>query len=698
MSNNVNLEGHPVMKVSADDGEPTEAMLGLRGQGAALALLSFVLWAVVSLPTILFSRWFPLDMGGLFYIGDHLQSWLHWIISPYNGSGRYFPFYWLYHALQFQIFGANVAPYFFIQSVLFLAATLLTCKLVYRLTGSRGHAAALVVLIYISSPIAENLNTIGKAEPLSYFFIACIVFIFYRAQVARSRISVSNGLFMMLLFALAIWTKETSAVLLGFAATGIILSLVVYFLSKDRYYIRMASVYATLLGYLSLSAACTKIPYVIFNKTISSTSYTEYQITAKLVRENIYFYVTQQPDVLFFGLLSLGLLAWAFYKVFTSRPSLREAEMRSLVMVTSICAMAWAYYLALMIWRWPMGYYMLIPAVLFKFSAVYGMFAFKKRSQRNALVIKSAYTAVIAFGIYGALTTYYIAFSQIAYSRIYTEAILKYKNIQKSDEKLIIESYPFYAEQIGGTANLLSLDDPYSSRVKGIADLLDPAAINPELLKILNVSKVDLDNNIHSLPKKNDYLLVFTGDKLATWFLRGVTPYFTKDSLLKQQKEYDMELVDEDSISNPALFINTWTNRPNTRQTYVGYKLYRVLENEPKFLWSGRYPDGWIGTHASLKVNRAYTHPIVIRVSAPPFTLPNKITITKDGKPLQVVELTDTNEKSIELRAAPAGMDIFDFAVQRAVSPKTLKINDDKRELGVRITLEDTSISVDSKR
>ena len=459
----------------------------------------------------------------------------------------------------------------------------------------------------------------------------------------------------------------------------------------------MAREYATLLGYLTAGAACTKIPYIIFKEKISSASYTEYQITAKLVKENIYFYITQQPDVLFFGLLSLGLLAWAFRDLFISRRSVEERTVRGLVMATSICAMAWAYYLALMIWRWPMGYYMLIPAVLFKFSAVYGVFIFKKQSLGSALVIKTAYTAAIVFGIYGALSTYYIAFSQIAYSRIYTEAILKYKSIQKADQKLIIESYPFYAEQIGGTANLLSLDDPYTSRVKGIADLLDPSAINPELLQILNVSKADLDNNIHSLPKKNDYLLVFTGDKLATWFLRGVTPYFTTDSLLKRQKEYDMELVDEDSISNPALFINTWTNRPNARQTYVGYKLYRVLENEPKFLWTGRYPDGWIGTHASLKVNRAYARPVIIRVSAPPFTLPNKVVITRDGKPLQVVELTDTNEKSVELRGAAADMDVFGFSVQRAVSPKTLKINDDKRELGVRITLEDTSTGADSK-
>lgn len=127
--------------------------------------------------------------------------------------------------------------------------------------------------------------------------------------------------------------------------------------------------------------------------------------------------------------------------------------------------------------------------------------------------------------------------------------------------------------------------------------------------------------------KNGDYLLAFTGNKLATWFHRGVTPYFSKDSLLKTQNAYDMQLVAKDEIKSPALYINTWNYRPEIRQTSLGYKLYRVLEDEPKFLWSGRYPDGWMGTTASLLVNENFKGPVAIRISAPYFAMPNKMVL-----------------------------------------------------------------------
>src|ERR1700730_6523426 len=112
---------------------PARVFLGL-----ALAL---TLWAVFSLPSILFSQWFPLDLGGIFMIGENFQYWLSWIISPYNSSGRYFPFYWIYNSFQFYLFGTNVSSYYFVQSIVFFVAALLTSATLHKITGA-GRSAA----------------------------------------------------------------------------------------------------------------------------------------------------------------------------------------------------------------------------------------------------------------------------------------------------------------------------------------------------------------------------------------------------------------------------------------------------------------------------------------------------------------------------------------------------------------------------
>jgi hypothetical protein len=158
--------------------------------------------------------------------------------------------------------------------------------------------------------------------------------------------------------------------------------------------------------------------------------------------------------------------------------------------------------------------------------------------------------------------------------------------------------------------------------------------------------------------------------------------------LLRRQALYDTELVAERKIENPALYVHVWTYLPTADETWLGYKLYRVLEDRPKFLWHGRYPDGWAGKSASLKVNPSYGRPVVIRFSAPYFALPQKVTISRDGQFFKEINITDTDEKVLTLSEPVDGTSVFQFDAQKTVAPKKIRLNKDTRELGLRITLD----------
>jgi len=660
----------------------------------AIYVVLSLLWLLLTVPTVLYSQWFPFDMPFLFIMGEHVQDWLPWILSPYNGSGRYFPMYWFYHCAQYLVFGPVVWPYFIVLSTIYLAGSVLICRTIWRLTGSVRIAALLFVSLYFNSPTAENLTTIGKGEPLAFFLIACVIALFRKYAVCGGMTRGSMAI-SAICFVAAIWIKETSLVLAGFAATGTVLCFVLG--KADSRFRKTTPIrpYLDLLAVLSAGWLVSKLPYAIFPKTSNLTSYTDYEITGKLLKDNLFFYVTQLPDVLLFGLLAIILIGLAARSHWHKRGNLvKDGTPAMLVFASSLCAMAWAYWLAMLLWRWPMTYYMLLPSITFKLCAFYGLYivALDQLARPwQVILIKAGMAVAVAWS---AIAFYYIGTSQIAYSRIYTDALKQYEKLSGSNERLILESYPFYSEMIGGTEMLLSYQLSSTLLVGGIGDLLDPAVLKPEMLDLLRVTPEQLEANYNNLPRKGQYLLVFTGDKLATWFLRGVTPYFSEDSLLKMENVYDMELVAQKSIETSAVYLHEWTNRLDFGSTYVGYKLYRVLTDKPRFLWRGRYPDGWVGFKSSLKVDSTYDAPVTLRISVPPFALPNHVRIIKDGVLLKELEFNDPNEVTVDIGPAPANSTQLAFEVERAVAPKDIHMNKDDRKLGARIALVPTTNAV----
>ena len=661
-----------------------------------ILILSLTLWAVFSLPSIMLSQWFPLDLAKIFEIGKNFQNFLPGIISPYNGTGRYFPFYWLYNSFEFYLFGTNVAPYYLVQSIVFLGAALLMAVTLHKVTGSLRLAGLLLIAIYFSTPVAENLNTLGKMEIVQFFLMMCIILAFCLGHVTgQYKWGITGFLvFASTFFILSIWTKETSIALFGFCMTGIVLSIFLGLLGKIKDFSVLTKDYLYLLLALIVSLCISKAPYVIFTSSTKTASYTNYAITPQLVRENLSFYLHQQPDVIIFGVLALVLMFSAGRKLFFNGSTTDRFKARGYILVMSLLAMAWAFYLALLVWRWPMSYYMLLPALMFKLCTMYGIYMIYLLSPARRMLRFVTYGAMALSLIYATFYIYYITSSQIAYSRIYTEALQKYVSQPGQKKTLIIESYPFYAEQITATAELLKIVTGSSFHIEGIADVLDPVVTNNvNIYKLYNITRSQIEENKKNLPKQGDYLLAITGNKLATWFLRGVTPYYNEDSLLRRQGAYNMDLVAEREITLPALYQNVQTSKFEVGETSIGYKLYRILDNEPKFSWKGRYPDGWVGKKSTLWINSNYRKPVVIRISAPGFPLPNSVRISKDGHLIKELKVTDANEIVLPLSDIVQGHAKFQFEIKKVFVPRSIMLNQDKRELGLRIELYDGPVT-----
>ncbi|MBL0422265.1 hypothetical protein JI739_18095 [Ramlibacter sp. AW1] len=655
----------------------------LVGIGIALALV----WAAINLPAVFLSGWFPLDLPELFFMGENLEERLAWIISPYNGSGRYFPVYWLYHCLQYPLFGSRTGAYLLTQSLLFLAGTLIASRLTTSLSRSTMAGAVVFGAIYLGTSIGENLTTVGKAEPLSFVLVVCVLML-ARIQMLQEALSIRRGLAIAVLFAIAMLTKETSMVLLGFAGVGAALSWMANRIEPTGRKIESETrQYLWFFGWLAAGLALAKLPYLLFPRTDVRKSYTSYEVSWGLIEENLRFYLWQHPDILFFGVLSVGTLLILWQRQLRVAATEAQAQ-KDLIFVSSLCALGWGYWLALLIWRWPMTYYLLLPSVAFKVCAIYALVQIR-RTYGSGLAYRTAVLFTVAMLVYSAAQIYYVTASQIAYSRIYTAALHKVATLPGIDRsRLILDTYPFFAEQIGGTSRLLKTQLGVPLEVRGIGELTDPAVLNKDVMDILGIDPAAVDSNTRSLPNSGDYVLSFTGRLMGLWFLRGVAPFYNDSSLLQAQGWYDMDVVAESEIRFPAWFPHVWHHRPAVEHSSVGYKLYKVKDDKPRFFWKGRFPDGWIGPAASLVVSDRFAAPLSVKFSVPAHTLPVTLAISRNDEPFKTIEVGTPDELVINLAAADSVGDTeWKFNVSRSFVPKEMNINRDKRRLAARIAL-----------
>ncbi len=220
------------------------------------------------------------------------------------------------------------------------------------------------------------MYTLFKAEPLVLFFTTSILLLFYFEENHTLPLSLSKCLAIAGLFALSIWSKETSLALFifpiaGIAAAAIFRRFVPLSLGAADF-----GRYVRLLFALSAGFAVTRLPYWIFKADAGMTkaTYTTFSITPKLILENIAFYTTQQPDVIGFGIGASVFLVIVLKRVLRGSLKMDRKAASDLIFAISLLTMAWSYFAIFLIWRWAMAYYLFVPAIFFKFVAGYGFY------------------------------------------------------------------------------------------------------------------------------------------------------------------------------------------------------------------------------------------------------------------------------------------------------------------------------------
>ncbi len=335
-----------------------------------------------------------------------------------------------------------------------------------------------------------------------------------------------------------------------------------------------------------------------------------------------------------------------------------------------------------------MGYYLFLPAILFRVATCYGLyFVIQHNSIRRPA--RWAFGATIAvLLVQAAANCWYVSASQISYSRAYTAAIREYVTLSHDGDSLIFESFPFYAEQVTGSDQIMRTVFHENRRVNGIGELVNPALITRAMRELLSVSDADLRANQNNWPKKNDYVIAFTGNMLGHWQIRGVSPFYSDGSDLQKDGGYDMDTLAEARQYFPAAYISVWTHWPDFRPTYAGYKIYRVVSG-PRFTWLGKYPDGWIGKRAELTTFPQFVSRMSINVSTSKYNPDNIMTVFKDGVVVDRRLLLEGKEQTIELEAGHGDKPtVFAFEVTKTFTPTRLHLNNDARDLGVLIRFE----------
>ncbi|MEW6696502.1 MAG: hypothetical protein ACOY35_06815 [Bacillota bacterium] len=646
-------------------------------------LVILICWFIFIYPSVFNSQWAFLDDPQNLYISQNLftdKDMTRAILLPNAETGRYFPIYYIVKYAVYGLVGVNPFGFYLFHSFTFLLAGLLIFWLSKSLTKENFPGILAVILCFSGSAMAENVFTLGKAEPLLLIWTLLLVFLFIKTGKTSPKFFCLIG---TLLVSVSFWTKETTIVVFVFGAAYLMFSYMHYKLTNDRQLIRPAT-YLTLTilsGYI-----ISRIPHLFVSA--SSKTYTSYPITIELVSKNLKYYLVQQPDVLLIGLIATTLFLMDFTNAYKNKFSGHD---HLKYIIASMLLMGWAYIAGLLIWRWPMGYYYLVPSIIFNMVLGITLISYLKgtKTRRSKAVLAIILSIVVFLKIYSLSYFHYISTTQRSQDQIFMEVVNLYSTLGKPGERLLVENWEFYTEQVKSSNIFINnLYGKTDLKVEGIRDLLESREIPKDILNLYGVQ--DIPQNIKRWPQKRDLVLVLTGEKPAHWNLRGIAPVKSEDSVL-QKLGYELELLSSKEISNKGLFYDISLKKITFKDTYLGYKLYRVDKSVPSVVWQGRYSDGWVGKTAKLIINpRQYKNIHLETYTA----LPDKTTKLQVYCAGQLVKEIEeiTNQKTLfevnipEERQKDDAVELI-FLVSDVFVPKDLGLNDDTRELGLLLNI-----------
>lgn len=641
-------------------------------------LIVLIAWIVFILPSCFYPNFSFLDDPITVYVSQHIFHNLN-LLLPDGITGRYFPVYWLYYALVFALVGTSAQGFFIINSLLYLLILLLIYYISKVISNSEYIAAISVILCTTASPVAENIYTISKSEPRILFIILVILLLFIRTSMDKHNApdkrkyvyAILIGFFCLI----ALFIKETAFIILLFPVFGLILTLILQEKFNNRNDIKIYSIFIV-SGIIFFTVG--KLINYLLQPAGSSSNYLVYTLSLKLIISNLKFYFLQQPDVIIFGLISFVLLILLYQLI--HKNLLTEDEIRIYVIMCSIFAVGLGYSLLLLIWKWPLGYYTIISATIFSIVVSLTLYLLYRKTY-NRLVIYFFILVILIARVYSITYFCYIAYTQKIEDIVYNRAIHEYITNAKANERLLVEQWLYYQEPVIQSNILVQkILNKKDLIVDGIADIINNVDISAQDLKTNNIA---VNDNTKRIPNEGDYILVFTGDRTASWVLRAVDPfYYLKSNFEHNAKMYTVSTYNQ-KIRLPVINIKE-TPFIRIENVTCGYILYKV--ESINYIWKGRYADNWIGSEAELIIDDKKKD-LTFQVEQPiRQALPNVLSIYNNNKIVEKIYIKDSAPIIIKIELSRLEMKdhtiVLDFKVDKTAIPKILGLNDDTRELG----------------
>ncbi len=194
------------------------------------------------LPRILSAQFGLLDDGISLFLGQKLPEDPLAPFTFMRYSGRFFPIFWLYQSLLFQVAKFTPQRWFLANTVLLIVLSILLYLIALRLTRNKWSAWLASVFFILSGPVVESFYTISKSEPLMLLFVSLAVllsFFFLKPISPAKKLGVFISLTLLLSCAYA--SKETAIVLIGISAGWLVLALIFNRKSKNPPQVQMAA-------------------------------------------------------------------------------------------------------------------------------------------------------------------------------------------------------------------------------------------------------------------------------------------------------------------------------------------------------------------------------------------------------------------------------------------------------------------------
>ena len=264
----------------------------------------------------------------------------------------------------------------------------------------------------------------------------------------------------------------------------------------------------------------------------AASHYTTYAITTDLVFRNLRFYLSQTPDVIVMG-LAAGIAG--IVSISVALRSDIQCDVRKMVSSIAFFLAGAAYVVGQLIWRWPFGYYLLIPAAFFSVSGVLFASMAPMASFRKSMI--GLGVVVLLTRLYSVPYFVYIARAQISQDRIFSEIINDYMAAASSGQRLLAVDWPFYAEPVSQANILVSkIYRRQNLQVTGIESCVRDLELTPEVLSLYGVTEIPDTGAL--APRAGDFIVLDVGKRPSRWVLRGISPFGGRetadaDSLLK---------------------------------------------------------------------------------------------------------------------------------------------------------------------